>query len=324
LTLSSAGGGSFLAGRQTPAFRIFLLMPYFHAESKAATFVALLAALLLCGAAAPQPPSDIGATGTIEPKGGLVLLSGVSGATIKAINVHVGQSVKRGDLLMTLVDDQAQLDAKVAADSLDKAKEDAKQSISAEALTLKLDQEHYRQALKDAQLYRELGANATSVHQRAVLDAAAEDARVALTIEQHKYDQVQADSGADVDSAARGYDSARVKLGNFQLRAPSDGVILAINQHVGEALTGPALQMGDISVMYVSCQVFQGDLLKVKPGMKATITSNAFEKPLTGKVEYTGRLVQSTAQLGDVRIRLDNTELASRLVGMEVNVKIVR
>jgi multidrug resistance efflux pump len=253
-----------------------------------------------------------------------VLLSGVSGATIKAINVNVGQSVKKGDLLMVLVDDQAQLDAKVAGDALDKAERDANQSITAEALTMKLDQEHYRQALKDAQLYRELGPGATSLHQQALLDAAAEDARVALTIEQHKYAQVRADSATDVDSATKSYDLARVRLGTFQLRAPSDGVILAINQHAGEALTGPALEMGDISAMYVSCQVFQGDLLKVKPGMKATITSNAFDKPLTGKVEYAGRLVQSNAQLGDVRIRLDNTELASRLVGMEVNVKIAR
>jgi hypothetical protein len=84
---------------------------------------------------------------------------------------------------MTLVDDQPQLDAKVAATALNKAKRDAKTSIDAEAATSKLDQEHYEQAQKDAQLYRELGPNATSIHQQAMLDTAAEDARVALAIE---------------------------------------------------------------------------------------------------------------------------------------------
>ncbi len=299
-------------------------MAFFHAESSTAACMALLVAVLVCGGAGSQPSGEIGATGTIEPKGGLVLLSGVAGATIKAINVHVGQSVKKGDLLMTLVDDQARLDAKVAANTLDKARRDAKQSIAAEALTSKLDQEHYQQAQKDARLYRELGPDATSLHQQAALDAATEDARVALTIELHKYAQVRADGASDIDSATKSYDMAQIRLANYQLRAPSDGVILAVNQHVGEALSGPALQMGDISAMYVSCQVFQGDLLKVKPGMKATITSNAFDKPLTGKVEYTGRLVQTNAQLGEVKIRLDDTGLASRLVGMEVNVKIGR
>jgi HlyD family secretion protein len=117
---------------------------------------------------------------------------------------------------------------------------------------------------------------------------------------------------------------AQTRLALYQVRAPSDGMILAVNQHVGEALNGPAIQMGDISAIYVSCQVFQGDLLKVKPGMNATITSNAFDKPLAGNVEYVGRLVQTNAQLGEVKIRLDDTDLASRLVGMEVNVKIAR
>lgn len=299
-------------------------MVFHHAEPKGAIYTALLVTMLLCGRVGAESPSDIGATGTIEPKGGVVLLSGVPGATIKTINVHVGQHVKKGDLLMTLVDDQAQFDAKTAANALDKARRDAKESIAAEALTLKLDQEHYEQARKDAELYRELGPDATSIHQQAVLNGAAEDAQVALTIERKRYAQVRADGAADIDSATKNYDGAAFRLANYQLHAPSDGVILAINQHVGEALGGPALQMGDISAMYVSCQVFQGDLLKVKPGMKATITSNAFDKALSGTVEYAGRLVQTTAQLGEVKIRLDNTDLASRLVGMEVNVKIAR
>jgi HlyD family secretion protein len=297
-------------------------MACLRAESKAA--IALFITMLLCGGAGAQSASDIGATGTIEPKGGLVLLSGVGGAIIKTINVHVGQTVKKGDLLVTLVDDQARLNAKVSADALDKAKRDANQATGAEALTLKLDQEHYQQAQKDAQLYRELGPEATSVHQQAVLDAAAEDARVALTIERQRYAQVRADAVADVDSATKNYGIAQIALSNYRVVAPSDGVILAVNQHVGETLSGPAIEMGDISAMYVSCQVFQGDLLKVKPGMKATITSNAFDRPLTGKVEYAGRLVQTNAQLGDVKIRLNDTGLASRLVGMEVNVKIAR
>lgn len=299
-------------------------MAYLRAASNAAICMVLLAATLICGGDAAPPPNDIGATGTIEPRGGVVQLSGVSGAIIKTINVHVGQTVKKDDLLMTLVDDQAQLDVKVAGDALEKAKRDGAQAIGAEALTLKLDQEHYKQAQNDAELYRQMGPNATSVHQQAVMDAATEDSRVALSIEMKKYAQVRADSATDIDSAAESYKQAQIRLSFYQVRAPSDGVVLAISQHVGEVLSGPAVQMGDISAMYVSCQVFQGDLLKVRPGMKATITSNAFDKALTGKVEYAGRLIQGNSQLGEVKIRLDDTGLTSRLVGMEVNVKIAR
>lgn len=292
-------------------------------KSRRAKRVLLLLILQLCAAADTLPKADIGATGTIEPRGGVVLISGVVAATIKSIKVHAGQAVKKGDLLMTLIDDQEQLDAKVAVTSLEEAQRHAKQAIADEAISLKLAQDRYRRADQDAQGYRELGPNATSQHQQGQLDAAAEEARVAVTIERHKYALVASDAAADVDSANKRYEMAKDKLASYQVVAPSDGVILAVNQHAGEYLSGPpAIAMGDISTMYVSCQVFQGDLLKVKPGMQAVITSNAFDKSLTGRVEYAGRLVQTNAQIGEVKIRLDDTGLASRLVGMEVDVKI--
>jgi multidrug resistance efflux pump len=109
------------------------------------------------------------------------------------------------------------------------------------------------------------------------------------------------------------------------MTAPIGGMILRIDQHVGENLTGgPAIEMGDIRKMYVICQTFQGDLLKLRPGLRATIKSSAFSKPLKGVVENVGRLVDTKAQLGDVRIRLDDPRVASRVVGMEVEVEITR
>ena len=86
----------------------------------------------------------------------------------------------------------------------------------------------------------------------------------------------------------------------------------------------PAIEMGDIRKMYVICQAFQGDLLKLRPGLRAKIKSSAFAIPLKGVVENVGRLVDTKAQLGDVRIRLDDPRLASRVVGMEVEVEIAR
>jgi hypothetical protein len=82
--------------------------------------------------------------------------------------------------------------------------------------------------------------------------------------------------------------------------------------------------MGDISAMYVTCDAFQGDLLKIAPGMRASVSSNAFSKALTGQVEWVSRLVQTKAQTGQFKIKLDDSTLASRLVGMEVNVKVMR
>ena len=87
-------------------------------------------------------------------------------------------------------------------------------------------------------------------------------------------------------------------------------------------MAGPILALGDISAMYVTAQVFQGDLLKLKPGMKARISNAALGRELSGTIERVSRLVDTKAQLGDVQIHLTETGLASRLVGMEVEVKI--
>ena len=85
-----------------------------------------------------------------------------------------------------------------------------------------------------------------------------------------------------------------------------------------------AIELGDLTAMYVICQVFQGDMLKLKPGMKATIKSSALDQSLAGTVEEIGRVIDTKAQLGEAKIRLDDARLPSRLVGMEVEVQIAR
>ncbi len=82
--------------------------------------------------------------------------------------------------------------------------------------------------------------------------------------------------------------------------------------------------MGDLRTMYVVCQVYEGDLLKLKPGMGATIKAEPLAKPLRGKIEDVGRIIETRARLGEIRIRLDSAEPANRLVGMEVEVTIDR
>jgi multidrug resistance efflux pump len=82
--------------------------------------------------------------------------------------------------------------------------------------------------------------------------------------------------------------------------------------------------MGDLRTMYVNCQVFQGDILSLRTGMKATIRNAALARPLTGTVEEVSRIVDTRARLGDVRIKLDSVEPANHLVGMEVEVVIER
>lgn len=289
---------------------------------------ALLAALLVARVAlfaTAAAADDIGGTGRIEPDGGVVVLSGVQGARILSISVKPGQMVRRGDLLMTLDDREQRTNTQIAEVTLAQARKDAAQNLASAQVAVQIDNERLQRALKSAADYRALGPDATSEKQISDTQQAANEARLQLDEDRKKEAQVRFDNAASVSSASKRLDIERQKLALYRMTAPVGGMILKIDQHVGENLTGaPAIEMGDIRKMYVICQAFQGDLLKLRPGLRATIKSSAFARPLKGVVENVGRLVDTKAQLGDVRIRLDDPRIASRVVGMEVEVEIAR
>ncbi|HEY3637351.1 MAG TPA: HlyD family efflux transporter periplasmic adaptor subunit [Rhizomicrobium sp.] len=268
---------------------------------------------------------DIGGTGHIEPNGGVVLLNGVQGARILSISVRPDQMVKRGDLLMTLDDSEQRENTKIAELSLDQAKKDAAQGLAAAQEAVSIDEGRWKRSERDAASYRAIGPDATSEKQVADMEQAAREAHQQLDIDQKRESQVRADNAANITSAEKRLLIEQQKLALYRVTAPIDGMILRIDQHVGESVAvTPAIEMGDIRTMYVICQAFQGDLLKLRPGLRATIKSSAFVKPLKGTVENVGRLVDTKAQLGDVRIKLDNPAIASKVVGMEVEVEIAR
>jgi multidrug resistance efflux pump len=284
----------------------------------------MIAVPMICLAAATHA-NDIGGTGRIEPNGGVVLLNGVQGARVLSIPVHPDQVVKRGDLLMTLDDREQRANEQIAELGLAQVKKDAAQALAAVQTSVSIDEERFERATRDTANYRALGPDATSEKQIADMEQNANETRLQLEIDRKRERQVRADNAANISSASKKLDIEKQKLALYRVTAPLDGMILRIDQHVGESLTGtPALEMGDIRTMYVICQAFQGDLLKLRPGLRATIKSSAFRNPLKGTVENVGRLVDTKAQLGDVRIKLDNPGLASKVVGMEVEVEIAR
>ena len=290
-----------------------------------ALFAAVVAAQLGLLATVAPASEDIGGTGRIEPDGGVVILSGVAGARILSIAVRPGQMVKKGDLLMTLDDREQRVNTQIAEVALAQARKDAAQNLASAETAVSIDSERLEHAVKNANDYRALGPDATSEKQIADSEQAAHEAQMQLDEDKKKEAQVRFDNTAAISSAAKRLDIERQKLAQYRMAAPNAGMILRIDQHVGENLTGAgAIEMGDVRKMYVICQAFQGDLLKLHPGLRATIKSSAFNKPLKGVVENVGRLVDTKAQLGDVRIKLDDPHIASRVVGMEVEVEIAR
>jgi HlyD family secretion protein len=263
-----------------------------------------------------------GAIGQIVPRGGVIALTGEPGAIVSSIHVRTGDAVKAGDLLMTLQGDILKAEQDLARSDWQGAAKIKESQLAAQNLAVELSKQHLQEATRQLTTYKSLGDRAVSANEVARLEAQETQARLSLQIEQAKQQTVGSEADKSVQAAAK-----RLALANgaMEIRAPSDGTILKIDRRAGQRLAADsAIQMGDLSTMYVSCQVYEGDLLRLKPGMKATVKSATLATPITGTVEEIGRIVDTRSRLGEVRIKLDSAEPANRLVGMEVEVVIAR
>jgi HlyD family secretion protein len=146
-----------------------------------------------------------------------------------------------------------------------------------------------------------------------------------------------------LDSVEGNLKIAESRLESTQIKAPVAGRILKVIGHEGDA-TGnqPIFQLADTRAMVVVAEVYETDIkeldawLSESPGV-ATITSRALEKPLTGKVhrDQIAHMISKNQlfsmnpredidrRVVEVRVDIepDSVELASRYVGLEVQVE---
>lgn len=280
--------------------------------------LALIGAILICGPMAwAAPAGSTGAVGQIVPAGGIIDLNASPNAIITSIRAAIGDRVKAGQLLATVRDDTANHEE--AARALERAKKAAAEQVAAQKDAVRQAEQLFAQATREYRSYKALGSHSTSAKELGRAKDAMTNAELALKIEKAKLVVAEANAANSVADAER---QLKLATAAEELRAPVDGTVLYVDRRIGAHPNGPVVRMGDMSTMYVVCQVYEGDLLNLKRGMRATINSQTLPAPLGGTVESVGRIVDTRAKLGEVRIRLDRADPADRLVGMEVEVVI--
>jgi HlyD family secretion protein len=147
-----------------------------------------------------------------------------------------------------------------------------------------------------------------------------------------------------VDSVEANLKIAERRLEATQIKAPVAGRILKVIGHEGDATASqPIFQLADTAAMVVIAEVYETDIQELDPWLSespglATITSRALGKPLTGEVHRSqiAHLIAKNnlfsmnpredvdRRVVEVRvdIRPDSVALASRYVGLEVQVEI--
>jgi HlyD family secretion protein len=144
---------------------------------------------------------------------------------------------------------------------------------------------------------------------------------------------------ADVDGAIATVERVRAELDLAYVRAPKAGRILRIHARTGETIGSEGIvEFGQTEQMYVTAEVYESDISKIKVGQPAVITSpgNTFEGQLQGVVDQVGFQVAkrdvldtdptaaTDARVIEVKIRLNQmaSDRVNRLTNAQVNVAI--
>lgn len=183
--------------------------------------------------------NEVDAKGTLEPLSSTVVSPTIDG-TIATVNVSSGQAVAKGDVLMTIKNDE-----------LDRAIAEAARSVEAAKADLAT-------AKRGTEVVDE-GGNTTYEVSQDNVDAA----KRALAAAQEGYDQAVAKAAERTVTAPC---NGNIVEMNAQVGASATGV------ESGKSL----MQIADLSQMKVTVQVSEEDIAKVAVGQTANVTFPAF------------------------------------------------
>jgi HlyD family secretion protein len=237
------------------------------------------------------------------------------GGRIEKLAVKEGERVRRGQLLLQLWNDDLTAREHVSREQL----ASASSRVNEACLTA---ENAMREANRSRQL-RDKGFVSEDRVDRAESEAKARQAACDMARAQAK------------EAVAR-IDASRADTARTVIYAPFDGIIAEVNGEVGEFLTPsppgiptlPAIDLIDDSCLYVSAPIDEVDAARLKIGMQARITLDAYRgKHFPGKLRRIAPYVlalEKQARTVEVEVDFDLPgETRHLLVGYSADVEIV-
>ncbi len=158
-------------------------------------------------------------------------------------------------------------------------------------------------------------------------------ARASLNTAQANLVRVQAN--LQLSTLKQNLARSQARLARSVLRAPINGRILQIVTYPGESLgQQPLLKMANTQHMYAIAEVYETDIGLIQVGQRAQVSSPALPRGLSGRVVHIGRTIgkngilsvdpaaATDARVAEVKIQLDQSEVAARLLNLQVDVVI--
>ena len=237
------------------------------------------------------------------------------GGQISVLPVKVGDAVKKGQLLLSIWNDDIQAQLVLTRRQADAAAARSQQAcVSAQVAQ--------QEAARSHKLFKQ-GLASTEATQRAEGNAKAQQAgcRAALATAKVSVAQV---------------DVVQANLRRTQLVAPFAGIIADINGELGEFVTPspigiptpPAIDLINMQCLYVTAPIDEVDAPHIQIGMPVRISLDAFHgRTFKGKVKTVANYVQDRekqARTVDIDVDFDAHEKPPRLLpGYSADVEII-
>jgi HlyD family secretion protein len=280
-------------------------------------------------------PQNISALGRLEPENGIIrvaapAMAGItSGPAVRELFVSEGDDVEAGQLLART--DLSDLMMSILAEreaALELARVEAEAATRRSERDCALVETRLEEARRRAELRESKVSSLEEYEQARALAISTEAACIA-----GRADAEAAKTAILVAEA--GLKRAEAELARTEIRAPSNGRVLEILSFPGEVVrNGAVLEMGNVERMYAIAEVYETDVSRIEIGQTASVTSPAFDQPLSGVVEHIRLKVQKQDEIGtdpaarkdarivEVEVLLDDSTQVEGLSNLQVTVQI--
>jgi HlyD family secretion protein len=226
----------------------------------------------------------------------------IEGQPVEALRADVGDVVKAGTVLAELSSSTLQLQKTEALASLASARAGIAQGEAQLVEAESAEAEARRVADRTARL-REQGTAPQAQLDTAKANATAAAARVSVAREGLE------SARAQLALAEARLENVDLQLSRTEVRAPVAGKITARNAMLGAIATSagqPMFVMIRDGALELRADVAEADLLRLKPGLTASLRAVGMQTPLTGSLRLVEPTIDPVTRLGRARIEIDD------------------
>lgn len=261
--------------------------------------------------------SSVSATGTIESANTTTVSADVTNVKVKNVNVAEGDTVKKGQTLVTFDESDLQDALAEAKENLSDAKTQASSELSSAKRKLSEAKSTYSSqnkktksavasAKKEYEQAKKVYKNAKSVEEKQKAKEALEKAKTSYEQAVSERENTNKQNQSNIDSAKEAVTNAKTNnkktireaqksvteaqetLDGCAVTAPMSGTVTAVGVEKGDSYSGGEMfEISDCTDLQVTTTVSEYDINKVKKGQKVVILTDATdEEEIEGKITY--------------------------------------